>query len=201
MQPVTSLRVKSIILEPLDGQSESGKPMTIRGAAWSGDAGPVASVEVSVDAGRTWMQASMRRDQRTEFGWRLWEHRWTPPREAYYTILARARDAAGNIQPLEQEWNPSGYLWNVVPRVHVNVGSSPPIATAPRGVALIEPPPALKPSCLGCHDEDVIRQQRLTRTQWDAEINKMVGWGAKVSDQDRSALLDYFAARYGPRPR
>ena len=36
------------------------------------------------------------------------------------------------------------------------------------------------------------------RAQWDAEINKMTGWGAKVSDQDRSALLDYLAARYGP---
>ena len=55
--------------------------------------------------------------------------------------------------------------------------------------------------CLSCHDEDVIRQQRLTRAQWDGEINKMVGWGAKVSDQDRSALLDYFTARYGPRLR
>jgi hypothetical protein len=29
----------------------------------------------------------------------------------------------------------------------------------------------------------------------------MMGWGAKVSDQDRSALLDYFVARYGPRSR
>ena len=45
----------------------------------------------------------------------------------------------------------------------------------------------------------MIQQQRLTRPQWDAEINKMVGWGAKVSDQDRSALLDYFAGRFGPR--
>ena len=41
--------------------------------------------------------------------------------EAYYTILARARDAAGNTQPLDQEWNPSGYGWNVVPRVGVDV--------------------------------------------------------------------------------
>jgi hypothetical protein len=50
-----------------------------------------------------------------------------------------------------------------------------------------------------CHGDDVIGQQRLTRAQWDAEINKMTGWGAKVSDQDRSALLDYLAARFGPR--
>jgi hypothetical protein len=29
----------------------------------------------------------------------------------------------------------------------------------------------------------------------------MTGWGAKVSNEDRSALLDYLAARYGPRRR
>ena len=42
MQPVTSLRVKSVIAAPLDGaQAAVGSPLTIRGVAWSGDAGPV----------------------------------------------------------------------------------------------------------------------------------------------------------------
>jgi hypothetical protein len=45
----------------------------------------------------------------------------------------------------------------------------------------------------------VIRQQRLTREQWDGELNKMIGWGAKIPDTDRSALLDYLAGRYGRR--
>ena len=200
MQPLTSLRVKSIITEPRDGAVvAAATPLVIRGTAWSGDSGPVTTVDVSVDAGRAWTPATMRRDQRTEFGWRLWEYRWTPPREAYYTVLARARDEAGNIQPLEQEWNPSGYGWNVVPRVGVNVGGSAAASTRTPDPESNEPRPALKSSCLVCHDEDVIRQQRLTRQQWDAEINKMVGWGAKVSDQDRSVLLDYLAGRYGPR--
>jgi hypothetical protein len=182
--------------------AEAGKPLVIRGTAWSGDAGPVTAVDVSIDAGRTWTPATMRRDQRTEFGWRVWEYRWTPPREAYYAIFARARDAAGNTQPLEQEWNPSGYGWNVVPRIGIVVGQPAVVSgNTPGDAAPITPPSALKSTCLSCHDEDVIRQQRLTRAQWDGEINKMVGWGAKVSDQDRSALLDYFTARYGPRPR
>jgi hypothetical protein len=45
---------------------------------------------------------------------------------------------------------------------------------------------------LVCHNDDVIRQQRLTRAQWNAEINKMAGWGARVDDAGRNALLDYF---------
>ena len=143
----------------------------------------------------------MRSDQRAEFGWRLWEYHWTPARPAYYTILARARDAAGNTQPFDQEWNPSGYGWNVVPRVAVNVVTTVS-REAPRvepAASAIAPPPAYKNGCLACHGEDVIQQQRLTRAQWDAEINKMTGWGAKVADQDRSALLDFLAGRYGPR--
>src|SRR4029453_2637920 len=96
MRRVPSLRVKSLIADPIDGsQIVNGKPMTIRGAAWSGDSGPVTDVEVSVDGGRSWNRATMRRDQRSEFGWRLWEFRWSPSRAAYHTILARARDAAG----------------------------------------------------------------------------------------------------------
>ena len=204
MQPVTSLRVKSVIAAPLDGSHVvSGKPVTIRGVAWSGDAGPVTAVEVSVDGGRTWQPATLRRDQRTPFGWRQWEYRWTPLREAYYTVLARARDAAGGTQPFEQEWNPSGYGWNVVPRVGVNVvrelsgivpRAQPPAANAAQ-------PAGFKNACGVCHDEDVIGQQRLTRAQWNAEINKMIGWGARVRDQDRAGLLDYLFSSYGPRRR
>jgi DMSO/TMAO reductase YedYZ molybdopterin-dependent catalytic subunit len=205
MQPVTSLRVKSVIVEPRDDRGivtvpAAGSPLTIRGAAWSGDAGPVTRVEVSVNEGRSWSRATMPGNQRTDFGWRLWSYRWTPRRQGNYTVLVRARDAAGNTQPLEQEWNPSGYAWNVVPRVRVDVGISVPEAIDARQRYAVPPPPtALKTTCLACHDEDVITQQRLTRAQWEAEINKMVGWGAKVSDQDRSVLLDYFASSYGPR--
>ncbi|HYJ95278.1 MAG TPA: molybdopterin-dependent oxidoreductase, partial [Vicinamibacterales bacterium] len=203
MQPVTSLRVKSVIAAPLDGsQMVNGKPVTIRGVAWSGDAGPLTAVDVSVDGGRNWKPATLRRDQRTEFGWRQWEYGWTPSREAYYTILARARDGASNTQPFDQEWNPSGYAWNVVPRVGVNVVtelSDTRQRVQPEAVR-IAPPAAFKNACVACHDDDVIQQQRLTRGQWDLEVNKMIGWGARVNNEDRRALLDYLFGNFGPRP-
>ena len=203
MQPVTSLRIKSVIASPLDGaQVLAGSPVTIRGVAWSGDAGPISSVEVSVDGGRTWKPAALRADQRTQFGWRQWGFNWTPPQAAYYTILARARDMAGNTQPLDQEWNPAGYGWNVVPRVGVDVVrelSAPSSAPPVRPSAM--PPAALQNACSVCHGEDVIRQQRLNRAQWDRELNKMTGWGAKLNASDRESLLDYLFNNFGPRPR
>jgi DMSO/TMAO reductase YedYZ molybdopterin-dependent catalytic subunit len=202
MQPVTSLHIKTVIASPPDGeQALTGRPLSIRGVAWSGDTGPVTAVDVSVDGGRTWKPATLRADQRTAFGWRQWEFNWTPSREAYYTLLARARDAAGNTQPLDQEWNPSGYLWNVVPRVGVKVSSGPFFAADSVAGPEAAQPAALKSACAVCHEDDVIRQQRLTRAQWDREINKMAGWGARVRDEDRSGLLDYLFTNYGPGKR
>jgi hypothetical protein len=52
-----------------------------------------------------------------------------------------------------------------------------------------------------CHDEDIVGQQRLNRSQWDREIQKMVDWGARVTDEDRVRLVDYLTNRYGARPR
>jgi hypothetical protein len=121
MQPVTSLRVKSVIADPIEGATPVvGRPLTIRGAAWGGDAGPIAGVDVSVDSGRTWTAATMRRNQRTEFGWRLWEYRWTPTRAAYHTVW-RGRAMPPATQPLKSGVEPVSYGWNVVPRVGVNV--------------------------------------------------------------------------------
>jgi sulfite oxidase len=204
MQPVTSLRVKSVIATPADGaQVVAGKALTIRGVAWSGDASPVTAVDVSVDNGRTWKAASLDPGQRTQFGWRQWESNWTPSQEAYYTILARARDEAGNMQPLDQEWNPSGYLWNVVPLVGVDAVRTLSAASSPSPSASssMPPPAAFQNACIGCHEDDMIRGQRLTRAQWERELKKMTGWGAQVKDADREGLLEYLFANYGPRSR
>jgi len=186
MSPVTSLRVKSVIAFPQNGaRVERAKRIVIRGAAWSGDKGPVAAVDVSVDRGRTWKPARITSES-TNFGWRLWEYPWTPAEDAYYTVLARARDVSGDIQPVVAEWNPSGYLWNAISRVDLNTASTP---TTPS--AAVQPPEAFRQSCMTCHGDDVIQQQRLTRAQWDRELNKMIGWGARVRAEDRETLLDY----------
>ena len=196
MSPVTSLRVKSVIAFPENAtQVESGKRIVVRGAAWSGDDGPVTGVDVSVDRGRTWKPARLTGDA-SPFGWRLWEYPWTPSHDGAQTLLARARDAGGDVQPLVPEWNPSGYLWNAVARVDVNVPAG--VATSP--AEAVAPPAFFRETCVICHEDDVIRQQRLTRAQWDRELNKMIGWGARVRAEDRETLLDYLT-RIAPATR
>jgi len=62
------------------------------------------------------------------------------PAPASYVLMARATDPRGETQPFVEDWNPSGYLWNLVPRVRVEAGAAPKVRT----------------SCLSCHDADII---------------------------------------------
>jgi mono/diheme cytochrome c family protein len=53
--------------------------------------------------------------------------------------------------------------------------------------------------CLACHEADIIQQQKLTPTGWTRSVEKMMRWGAAVRDAEKQPLVDYLAARYGPR--
>jgi cytochrome c5 len=54
--------------------------------------------------------------------------------------------------------------------------------------------------CLLCHEADLTRQQRLSRPGWTREVEKMVRWGAAVTDAEKEPLVDYLAKNFGPRP-
>ncbi len=52
--------------------------------------------------------------------------------------------------------------------------------------------------CLGCHEADHIVAQKLARAGWVREIEKMTRWGARVSDEEKQTLADYFTAHFAP---
>ncbi len=206
MRSVESINIKSVIAGPVDQtRVQPGKPVRIHGTAWSNET-PVGAVEVSVDRGRTWQKAKLN-SERARYGWRLFEYTWTPKEPGYYVAMARAFDTAGKTQPMEQEWNPSGYLYNAVQKVGVDVSAEPAAVPEPAearggsGSREFAAPAGFRSACLPCHQEDIIMQQRLTRVQWDREVDKMVRWGAKVDAGDRGSIIDYLLKLYGPRPR
>lgn len=51
-------------------------------------------------------------------------------------------------------------------------------------------------SCLSCHGPEPITQQRLTASQWSAEVDKMVRWGASVPAERKQALVDYLSRNF-----
>jgi Mo-co oxidoreductase dimerisation domain len=59
--------------------------------------------------------------EHAKYAWRLWHFEWRPPQPGEYSILSRATDEAGRVQPITPQWNPGGYLWNGVDRVRVQV--------------------------------------------------------------------------------
>jgi sulfite oxidase len=200
MRPVTSLQIKSVIASHADNTQIALAPQVLKGAAWSNES-PVASVEVSTDNGRTWKPARMSRET-GRFSWRQWEFDWTPNQSAYYTVLARARNLAGESQPYSQEWNPSGYGWNVIHSVRLHAVEAPAPAAPPAADTSDLPVPnVFKQTCLGCHGEEAISQQRLTRTQWEREVEKMQRWGARVDASNKEVIVDFLSRRYPYRPR
>ena len=116
--PVADLAVRSVIASPVDGENVPAGAIEVRGSAWSGS-GEVTRVELSVDGGKTWEQATLEQG----------EGRWAPVAWVYRTeaapgrleVRSRATDAAANTQPLEPRWNGNGYANNVVHRVVLEV--------------------------------------------------------------------------------
>jgi DMSO/TMAO reductase YedYZ molybdopterin-dependent catalytic subunit len=96
-------------------------PCELAGRAWSGGS-EVAGVDVSTDGGATWSPADLGDDDLGRWAWRSWRFSWqAEPGE--HLLCCRARDAAGNEQPLEPPWNLGGYVNNAVQRVSVTVRS------------------------------------------------------------------------------
>ena len=91
----------------------------LRGRAWSGSA-PITRVEVSVDAGRTWADATLEAGC-GPWAWVGWTYAWAADVPGDTEILCRATDGTGEVQPVDQPWNRQGMANNSAQRVPVRV--------------------------------------------------------------------------------
>jgi hypothetical protein len=103
----TSLPLKSIITSPVTGSTHPRGIIVVRGAAYAGE-GDIKCVEVSVDNGSTWHAAEFIGPHES-YAWRRWEYPWNVSKGGTYSILARATDLSGQIQPMTADWNVLGY--------------------------------------------------------------------------------------------
>jgi DMSO/TMAO reductase YedYZ molybdopterin-dependent catalytic subunit len=94
-KPVWAVEPNSMIVEPAPGATVHGASLPVWGWAWSADG--VAAVEVSSDSGSTWRPAQLAK--RSGFEWQRFELTATLA-HGENLLLARARSAAGALQPL-----------------------------------------------------------------------------------------------------
>ena len=108
--------VKSMITHPApNAVFKAGRPVLVEGRAWVGE-GDIDRVEVSFNEGRSWQRATVNAGG-DKYAWRVFSFEYTPRGPGYVTVLARATDSRGNMQPILPTWNPLGYFWNAIHRV------------------------------------------------------------------------------------
>jgi DMSO/TMAO reductase YedYZ molybdopterin-dependent catalytic subunit len=124
-EPVTRIRPRALMVPPGHPDFMSRTRFAglgthrLVGRAWSG-AAPITRVEVSVDGGATWADAELE-PALGRWAWCAWTHNWTVTEPGSYELLARATDATGAVQPVDQPWNIQGMANNMTQRVPVIV--------------------------------------------------------------------------------
>ncbi|MEP6960479.1 MAG: molybdopterin-dependent oxidoreductase [Acidobacteriota bacterium] len=93
---VTHLQLKSVIARV----RKSGNAHTIMGFVLN-DGTPLKSVEVQIDGG-PWQKASMD-SANTKYSWKLFSYKWEGAAPGEHTIVSRATDIDGAVQPTAAE--------------------------------------------------------------------------------------------------
>lgn len=116
---MNEIKVKSIITQPIKGESLSLGKVVVLGAAYAGER-HVEKIEVSFDLGVTWQEASFI-GPHEPYAWRQWQYVWDAQQRGEYTIMARATDSQGQTQPVNAMWNVLGYGNNGIKEHAVSV--------------------------------------------------------------------------------
>jgi DMSO/TMAO reductase YedYZ molybdopterin-dependent catalytic subunit len=106
------MQLKSEVARPAVHESvEPNRVYIVSGVAWAGET-DVTDVAVSTDGGLTWSAAEFI-DPPRRHAWRRWKFDWpVPDRPGQYTLLARARDAEGRVQPHQHDQSCGSYVIN-----------------------------------------------------------------------------------------
>jgi len=114
--PINRMKVRSVIAVPENGsQVRVGRAVALKGVAFDGGYG-IGEVLISADDARTWTSATLG-DDFGPYSFRMWSYSWATKKPGTFRLMVRAVSKAGESQPLEALWNPSGYLYNAVEHV------------------------------------------------------------------------------------
>lgn len=116
--PINYFDVKSLITSVQDGDKvRAGQEMVIRGIAFDGGFG-INEVAFSSDGGWHWQPTVLGKDY-GKYAFREFFTRVRFNKPGMYKLMARATNVRNQVQPMGQNWNPSGYMYNQVQLVRV----------------------------------------------------------------------------------
>jgi DMSO/TMAO reductase YedYZ molybdopterin-dependent catalytic subunit len=113
MIPINRMVPRSFVTNLQDGDKiKAGAPLALRGIAFGGDSG-VAKVEVSADGGKTWSATTLGADE-GKYSFRRWDASLPPLSAGPVTVAVRCANTNGLVQPPVPNWNPAGFMRNVI---------------------------------------------------------------------------------------
>lgn len=121
-KPIATMKVKSVIGYPTPNTViKRGSRVKVTGVAFDQGKG-IKEVMISTDGGKSWSTTNLEKDL-GKYAYRQWIYMWEPKAKGEYTIMVRAINRIGNIQPMANEigWNAGGYQYNAVDAVNVKI--------------------------------------------------------------------------------
>jgi DMSO/TMAO reductase YedYZ molybdopterin-dependent catalytic subunit len=121
-KPIASMKVKSVIGYPSpDTVIKKGSKVKVTGVAFDQGKG-IKEVMISLDGGKSWSAAKLAAEN-GKYAFRMWTYEWETKTKGDFSIMARAINRIGNIQPQVDEigWNAGGYQYNAVDVVNVKI--------------------------------------------------------------------------------
>ena len=119
MVPISRMNPRSFITNIKAGSTlHAGASTLVRGIAFGGDTG-VKRVDFSPDGGNTWEAARRVKDE-GKYGFRHFEAPFRPASTRATTLMARCTNDNGVMQPDRPNWNPAGFMRNVIESIPVS---------------------------------------------------------------------------------
>ncbi len=95
---VTLMNVKSLVGRVLRFRNGN---ILVSGAAWT-DGTPLRKVELKVDDG-SWQTVELDTRRRSQYAWTFWSYEWKNPTAGEHSLVSRATDADGVVQPSRED--------------------------------------------------------------------------------------------------
>ena len=110
--PISRMVPRSFITNIKPGDKlRAGAPALARGIAFGGDCG-VSRVDFSSDGGKRWEPALLGKDE-GKYSFRQWQTSFTPA-AGDHVLMVRCTNTNAEVQPATPNWNPAGFMRNVI---------------------------------------------------------------------------------------